>query len=102
MGQAAGEAAMPGRDEDAAAVARAVAGEVEACRAAFRATPGFSFPDAWLDRQVKAIAYAAPTGADGEGYATVGEVRNRAWGKRGFVLLRGETGEVRTIWVADG
>lgn len=80
-------------------IASVLARQRTACREAIRSSPDFTFTEAWLTAMVRAVRYREPTGADAEGFVTVGEIENRGWCKRGYVLLHPGTGEERVVWV---
>jgi len=72
VGPATREEAVPGRGAEAEGVRRAPEEATARCHDAVRASPGFSYPDAWLAWSVNAIAYDAPSGTNTGGFATAG------------------------------
>ena len=51
----------------------------------FRSSPEFSLTDQWLQAAVDAKPYDHPSGADPDGFVTVGELHNLPWQRTGFV-----------------
>ena len=56
---------------------------------------------AWLAEGMEAVPYAQPSGADGDGFVTVGELRDRRDERTGFVLARPATKALRIAWSND-
>src|SRR5689334_21239629 len=90
---------MPCMDPDLIAEAMKLA--LERSFDEFRAAPGFSLTDQWLQAAVESKPYDHPSGADPEGFVTVGELRNKPWLRTGFVLVNPETNAVKITWSAD-
>lgn len=67
----------------------------------FRASPDCSLTDTWLRAAIEAKPYDHPSGADHEGFGTVGELHNRPWMRTGFVLLNPDTNAVKIAWSSD-
>jgi hypothetical protein len=56
---------------------------------------------AWLLEGLDAIPYDQPSGADGEGFVVVGELRDVRAERTGFVLVQPETKALRIAWSND-
>jgi hypothetical protein len=56
---------------------------------------------AWLAEGVDVVPYDRPSGVDGEGFVTVGELRDRRDERTGFVLVQPETKALRIAWSND-
>jgi hypothetical protein len=56
---------------------------------------------AWLLEGLDAVPYDQPSGADAEGFVTVGELRDRRAEQTGFVLVHPDTKVVRIAWSND-
>jgi hypothetical protein len=56
---------------------------------------------AWLLEGLDAMAYDQPSGADAEGFVTVGELRDVRAERTGFVLVQPETKALRIAWSND-
>lgn len=56
---------------------------------------------AWLAEGLDAVPYERLSGADGDGFVTVGEVRDGRAARTGFVLLQPATKALRIVWSND-
>ena len=56
---------------------------------------------AWLLEGLDSIAYDQPSGADGEGFVTVGKLRDLRAERTGFVQIHPATKALRIAWSND-
>ena len=56
---------------------------------------------AWLAEDLESVAYDQPSGADDDGFVTVGELRDRRDERTGFVLAHPATKALRIAWSND-
>jgi hypothetical protein len=82
-------------------VTEAMALAVALSNAQQRAALATTLTDAWLAEGLDAVPYAQASGADPEGFVTVGELRDLRAERTGFVLVHPATKALQIAWSND-